>query len=332
MFAELDPDTFLTAFFQGGATLVAIVAGIIGARFVATHGDVQGRRERSERLRLDARSLQTKLERATTLALRKRAERRACSAQFLEEYVLDQDPQLIERKVESMDPRIREFFRQTVDRIDDFLPRCEELLARWGSRPLSIGTLRQDEAPVRSSFNGSVYAHLVLERARQQRAVSAEYDRKFVNLSEEVTKRDAARHRSLQSEIEQALERESALNDELGTVRRQQAELRNELDMLEAGEGFRLGLRVLALIAVLVIAPPAGLLLFRPTAWGDRWPAAAVALLFAAGVTVMLRYLYVYSQFIQGKSELPSAGRDIVLPRRFWSKSSSSSEPGQVPT
>lgn len=35
MFAEPESDTFLTAFFQGGATLVAIVAGIIGARFVA---------------------------------------------------------------------------------------------------------------------------------------------------------------------------------------------------------------------------------------------------------------------------------------------------------
>ncbi|MEQ6902012.1 hypothetical protein [Nocardioides sp. YIM 152588] len=318
MFAEPDSDTFLTAFFQGGATLVAIVAGIIGARFVAAHGDVQGRRDRSERLRLDEQSLQAKSERAAGLARRRRAERRACSAQFLSDYVLSQDPQLIERKVESMDPRIREFFRQSVERIDDFLPTCNELVERWGPRPLSIGTLRQEGAPVANSFSGSVYAHVVLERARQQCEASTDHTRKFLNLSDEVAKRDAARHRLLQSEIERALERESSYEDELGTVRRQQAELRNELDILEAGEGFRLGLRVLALIASLVIAPPVALLLFRPTDWGDRWPASAVALLFAAGIAVMLRYLYVYSGFIQGRSALPEAARDLVLPRRWW--------------
>ena len=318
VFTEPDSDTFLTAFFQGGATLVAIVAGIIGARFVAAHGDVQGRRDRSDRLQADADALQKKAQRASGLAQRRRAERRACGAQFLEDYVLTQDSRLIESKAESMDPRIREYFRQSVERVDEFLPHCEELLERWGSRPLSVGTLRQPGAPVANSFNGSVYAHFVQERARQQRETSAEHDRKFSNLSVEVTRRDAARHRVLQSETEQAIERESSLNGELDAIRRRAAEVRRELDLLEAGEGYRLGLRVLALIAGLVILPPVGLLLFRPTAWGARWPAAAVALLFAAGIAVMLRYLYVYSAFIQGKSSLPDAATALMLPRRWW--------------
>lgn len=318
MFVDLNSDSFLTAFFQGGATLVAIIAGIIGARFVAAHGEVQGFRDRSERLQAGEQSLQTKAQRSAGLARRRRAERRACGAQFLEDYVLTQDSQLIERKVESMDPRIREYFRESVERIDDFLPRCEELLESWGTRPLSVGTLLQDGTPAGNSFNGSVYAHFVLERARQQRKASTEHDRKFVNLAEEVTKRDAARHRLLQSEIEEATEQESSLNEDLGAIRRQGSELRRDLDTLEAGEGFRLGLRVLALIAGLVIIPPVGLLLFRPAAWGARWPDAAVALLFAAGIVVMFRYLYVYSAFIQGKSPLPHAATALILPRRWW--------------
>jgi hypothetical protein len=98
---------------------------------------------------------------------------------------------------------------------------------------------------------------------------------------------------------------------------RQTSEARKELDILEAGEGFRLGLRVLGLVAVLVMVPPVGLLLFRPVAW-VRWPDVAVAVLFAAGIALMLRYLYVYSAFIKGESPLPNAALLLMLPRRRW--------------
>lgn len=50
----------------------------------------------------------------------------ACSEQFLEKYMLTQDAQLVERKAQSMDPRIREYFRQNIVRIDYYLPQCEE--------------------------------------------------------------------------------------------------------------------------------------------------------------------------------------------------------------
>lgn len=320
MLASPDPDTFFTAFFQGGATLVAIIAGIIGARFVAAHGDVQGLRDRLGRLQIDEQSLQKKAQRTATSVNRRRAERRACGAQFLDDYVSTRDLQLVEGKVGSMDPRIREHFRQSVQRIDDFLPQCEELLTLWGDRALSVGTLRLDDAPRGNSFNGSVYAHAVLERAKQQRAFSPEHDRKFANLKEEVRKRDTARHRALRSEIEQAIERESALTVELGTKSGQTDGLQRELSILEAGEGYRLGLRVLGLVAGLVMIPPVGLLLFRPIAWGLRWPALLVALLFALGIAVMLRYLFVYSSFIQGRTSLPSAAIALVFP---WSSSRS---------
>ncbi|WP_322920369.1 hypothetical protein [Nocardioides renjunii] len=211
-----------------------------------------------------------------------------------------------------MDVRLHGFFSEFVERVDDYLPRCKELVNAWGDRALSVGTLRQDGAPAGNTFKESVFSHVVKELARSEAERSDEHRCKFANLEIEVRRRDSRRHRALEQEIERATERASVLSDELSRVRSNVADASKQLDVLESGEGFRLGLRVLGLVSTLVIVPPVVLLLLRPDGWGAWWPALAVAVLFGGGVAVTLRYLYVYSSFIQGRVTLPHSPLQLL--------------------
>ena len=78
-------------------------------------------------------------------------------------------------------------------------------------------------------------------------------------------------------------------------------------DATRQPEGFGLALQVLVTLAVCGVVPPVILMVFG-VEWGYPVLGVLVALLFFVGIGILLRFLYVYSSFLQdgGRADLPT--------------------------
>lgn len=101
-----------------------------------------------------------------------------------------------------------------------------------------------------------------------------------------------------------ALQQERTLSEETWAAARQP-------------EGFNLALRVLTAMAVAGLVVPVILLVmgFERTPW---WVTAAAGLLFTLGLALLLRFLFVYAQFLHadGRGDLPTRLRGLLTRNR----------------
>jgi hypothetical protein len=127
--------------------------------------------------------------------------------------------------------------------------------------------------------------------------------------------RDQVHVAALRNRVERAENEARALAQE-----RRLAE--ETFDATRQPEGFRLGLQVLSVLSVLGMGVPVVLMAFVQYSL-PAWARALTVTVFFVGVTLLLRFLFVYAAFLRedgGRDRLPSNALWLFVPARFQPK------------
>jgi hypothetical protein len=123
--------------------------------------------------------------------------------------------------------------------------------------------------------------------------------------------RYAAESGRRQSTLNRLIEGRDHARNELAALEAEQSAARAHLASVVEPEGFGLALTVLLYMATVTIGIPMVLMVPSPLSL-PMWLRAVVALLFLSGVALLLRYLFVYANY------LSSGGHRTSLPNNAW--------------
>lgn len=323
-----DVNWLLSAITQSAAALIAIVGGLLVSRYVSLHAEQQGARRRADDLMRRLTEAETQLsEREREFDLHQvdefldddavfrvitEAKGEVSVGQMLIE--MDADAEDLNRDVlEERFAVLRDELNRAVSILLSEVPKQEDHES-W------VNFKRNRELPIlnRSVWEW-VYDGVCDEKRRKAKDEAAKRSLFGSGFDHSDIKRIANLANSQNSALHAAVTGQHAiahvntLRERVDAARAEARALHQELRLAEElfnatrqPEGFGLALQVLTTLAILGMGVPVALMAFAPT----TLPVAArtiVVALFFSGVAILLRFLFVYANYLRGvRNNLPS--------------------------
>lgn len=308
-----DAAVLLTSIVQAGAALVAIVAGLLGSRYVAMHGERQAaqRRLADVQRRLAAATARRD---AADDALVDRAVRHLLDHDYVYETITQSgatSPPLLDDVLEGLDsdgeglPReaLQAHLELLTEEIRRAFDEIEPAMGRLGHRHAWAAFRRAAQLQPKHHDSWEwVYRQMARERRMRVSVLGGMPDLSGVITPIPVTVPGSSTRERLRSAVEEA-ERDVLF------LQAEEHAAREHLADSGQPEGFGLALSVLTYLAATSIAIPSGFLVFAQVAL-PAWGRVAFVAAFLSGVALLLWYLVVYAQYLDGSRP--------ALPRWFW--------------
>ncbi|MDN4473720.1 hypothetical protein [Demequina zhanjiangensis] len=319
-----DANYLLGAMVQSGAALIAIVGGILGSRFVAMHGEKRGLARELEETASDLAALNQKKATAEMYHSLYRAHRFVLFPDILR---MATEPKGVSSALQLADaefvhdPKAAKEARRLIQRYADFAKQLSQGVALsdtlaavgnqydWATARLRIVNVGAEE-----HVRAQVYYNFVVN------AVGANWatNNFCVGVLDDLREVREAELAKIENQLETAhreIVETEASERRLGESRRR---LTVALAKVTDGEGFKIALKVLAVIAVLTVVAP--LIAMLPGVYVIA-PGIKIAFViaFLVGLAVLGRYLWVYSAFLTDRlPKMPDSvwGLGRPLPKR----------------
>lgn len=308
----------LAGLLQSGAAITAIVGGLLGSRYVAEHGNQSAaeyevnrakRDERgaelyfkhTERSRDRLRDTQFFLDDTILTAIAagnfpERALRRDLSEGNEAHAKTLKDREQFARHLMRDAERVRQDLSTAVD--------VSEPAEPWRDvdrRLRHVGGSISRRA--RSEIAMYVYREMVSRRSND----SEEHVRHFSALEEEMIETLDRRQERIGEHRPSQMERVRAARSTLSQATETREESEAVLQHMRDGQGFRLGLTVLAVMALSTMGPAAAMLVSTQKYFAWPW-LLLVVLVFGLGLFLLFRFMLAYSKYLSGQvQELPGS-------------------------
>lgn len=303
-----DANYLLGAMVQSGAALVAIIGGVLGARYVSLHSEKS--------------STSHQLEQAHSVHEAALSEFRTADEGYgraaVERFVYDPARFRI-TTIEGGAESVLDGLNKTFDWNEAALERGTQLVrniaqaaseSKWGNEMDSTARdLRQwPEARAVLHRPGSdelitlqVYYNSVVQMLSDL-GIDWSDHMLVAGLKYELNQLFKEREERLEGTARAAIEARTTARASLKAAEDSVLAAEAHLDRLGAGEGFVLSIQVLGVVAILTVASP--LVLMIPGLYViDLWVKSVFVFLFLAGFWILGRYLWVYSAFLTDRIE-----------------------------